>query len=90
MAEVTNPQEPNEQARQGQDPERIRSEGGCCLPMFPECGPDTCGLPLTDGGGQEPTGNQPLFRTKVVKLKQSCSTIVLPMREPLRGRRDRP
>ncbi|MBI4400309.1 MAG: hypothetical protein HY581_01610 [Nitrospirae bacterium] len=68
MAEVTNWQETSRQQEEGQEPKMIRSEGGCCLPVFAECGPNTCGLPLAAEGEQEPVRSQPMLRNKVVKL----------------------
>jgi hypothetical protein len=55
MAEVTNWQETSRQQEEGQEPKLIRSGEGCCLPVFAECGPDTCGLPLAAEGEQKPS-----------------------------------
>lgn len=68
MAEVTNRQETRGQAGQGQEPETVRAEAGCCLPMFPECGPDTCGLPLTGDRYTHQVDNTTTLRRKIVKL----------------------
>jgi hypothetical protein len=68
MAEVTNWQKTGRQQEAGQDAKLNRSGEGCCLPVFAECGPDTCGLPLAAEGEQKPSPKQPLLRNQVVQL----------------------
>ena len=68
MSDLVNLQGVGKQVGQGQEPEMAPSEGGCCLPFFPECGPDTCGLPLPDERSAGQRDHPPRLLKKVVKL----------------------
>lgn len=71
MSEVVDLERSGGQAGQGQKPEVASSQEGCCLPIFAQCGPETCGLPITGERSTDQGGQRRTQREKVIRLTRA-------------------